>query len=146
LTSSKPVRPPPLPYNSNNPLAATVPKRNRATETGPYVADVAEHGHEHGFHAPELLRILRLVSARTELDQSSLTSLLRNLYPAEKVASDAVLLAVAGLGPGAEKPSAATQAGLVRWVVGVQGVLEEPEFLARVYGLLFNLLDMVSLR
>ena len=83
---------------------------------------------------------------RTELDQSSATTLLRNLYPQGKVANDAVLLAVGALGPGQARPPAATQAGLVRWLGAVQGVMAEPEFLVRVYGVLFNLLDMVSLR
>ena len=83
---------------------------------------------------------------RTELDQSSATALLRNLFPRSRVASDAVLLAVGALGPGPGRPPAATQAGLVRWVGAVQGVMAEPEFLAKVYGVLFNLLDMVSLR
>jgi centromere protein I len=90
--------------------------------------------------------VLRLVTVRSELDQSSVTSLLRNLFPRDKVGSDAVLLAVGALGPGTGRPAAVTQAGLVRWVGAVQGVMEEPEFLVRVYGVLFNLLDMASLR
>jgi centromere protein I len=89
---------------------------------------------------------VRLVSVRTELDQSSVTSLVRNLYPAGKVDSEEILLAVGALGPGERKPSPATQAGLVRWIAAVHQVLVEPEFLLRLYGLLFNLLDMVSLR
>jgi centromere protein I len=110
------------------------------------VEDVAEHGYQYGFDATELERIVRLVSIKTEIDQSSATSLIRNLYPAGKVASHVVLLAVGALGPGQRKPSSATQAGLVKWISAVHQVLVEPEFLLRLYSLLFNLLDMASLR
>jgi len=113
---------------------------------GPYVDDIIEHGYQFGFPTQELRRLVDLLSVKNELDQSSCTSLLKNLYPAERVQSDVVLLAVGALGNGAKKPTSATQAGLVRWLLAVHEVLEEPAFLLRLYAVLFNLLDLLSIR
>ena len=91
-------------------------------------------------------RIVTLLSVKTDLDQTSCTTLLKNLYPAERLPSDVVLTAVGALGNGARKPAPAAQAGIVRWIVAVHEVLEEPSFLLRLYGVLFNLLDLISIR
>ncbi len=90
--------------------------------------------------------IISIITKRNHLDQTSITSLVNNLYPAGKVSSDAVFLVVGGLGQGVTKPSLPTQVSLLRWLIMVYEVLEDPETLSKLYGVLFNILDMISLR
>jgi centromere protein I len=110
------------------------------------VEEISEHGYQYGFKYSELERLLKVVSIKNELDQSSLTTLIKNLYPAERVPSNVVLIAIGGLGQGQTKPSFATQASILRWICNIQQVLEEPELLLRFYGVLFNHLDILALR
>jgi centromere protein I len=93
-----------------------------------------------------LEQLVNVIATKNELDQTSVTNLLRNLYPAERVSSIILLKAVNSLGQSQNKPSAATQAGLVKWISAVHEFLVEPELLLRLYSVFFNLLDITSLR
>ena len=62
------------------------------------------------------------------------------------MSSDVVTRIVNCLGQAKRKPPAAAQAALVRWLTAVHDVLEDGSSLLRFYSVLFNLLDMVSLR
>ncbi|KAF2672513.1 Mis6-domain-containing protein [Microthyrium microscopicum] len=126
--------------------SCNVPSRSRTRNLAPYIEEITEYGFNSGLRASEQRRIIKLVATKTELDQTSCTTLIRNLVPAEKVPSDVILTAIGALGQGSQKPSPASQAGIVRWVTAVHEVLEDPSFLIRLYGVLFNLLDMISLR
>lgn len=86
------------------------------------------------------------MTTRTELDQSSATILIKNLYPAGKVPSEAVCAIVASLGHAKKKPSSSTQAALLRWLSAIHGVLEDHSILTQFYAVLFNLLDMITIR
>ena len=86
------------------------------------------------------------MTQKTELDQSSTTALIKNLYPAQRVADGVVVAVVGALGQGKGKPSPASQNALVRWLITIYDILEDPKILSRLYGVLFGLLDMISLR
>ena len=86
------------------------------------------------------------MARKTELDQTSVTNLIKNLYPAQHVSADAIVTIVSALGQGKSKPSSATQLALVKWLVTVYEIIEDPRTLSRLYGVLFSLLDMISLR
>jgi centromere protein I len=127
-------------------VASKLPARSRATNVGPFLDDVTEHAYHFGLSSDDLRRIVNVLVTKNELDQATRATLVRNLYPAERLPSSVVLAVVGSLGQGSGKPAAATQALLVRWIAAVHDVLEEPAFLLRLYGVLFNLLDLISIR
>lgn len=87
-----------------------------------------------------------IVTRKSELDQTSVTTLLKNCYPAQRVPADVVLAVVGALGQGKGKPSPGTQNGLVKWLTIVHEIIEDPNVLSRLYGVLFAMLDMISIR
>jgi hypothetical protein len=91
-----------------------------------------------------LEQLIDVLTQPNELDQASQGNLIRNLYPASKV-GDGIIVKVV-LGHGRAKPSYATQAAFLKWVVMVYDVLENQKVLSRFYGILFNLLDALSIR
>jgi len=89
---------------------------------------------------------VQIVSRKTELDQTSVTTLIKNLYPSQRVPANVVTTIVAGLGQGKGKPSPGTQNGLVKWLTIVREIVEDPTVLSRLYRVLFGMLDMISIR
>jgi centromere protein I len=89
---------------------------------------------------------VQLACVKTHLDQTSVTTLVKNLYPAQRVPADVVVTIVGALGQGKGKPSPGTQEGLVRWLTIVHEIVENPNILSRLYGVLFGMLDMISIR
>lgn len=125
---------------------SSLPRRSRSTEIGPHVDTINEHGYQYGLSNQDIQRILLVVAKKNELDQTASTTLVKNLFPNERINPGIVLTALGGLGQGAQKPNLATQSSLLRWLCNVQQVLQEPESLLRFYALLFNLLDILALR
>ncbi|KAH8149893.1 uncharacterized protein LAJ45_06045 [Morchella importuna] len=80
------------------------------------------------------------------LDQSAISNIVKVLFPQRKVSEDVVIKIVGCFGQGQSKPSLATQALLLRWLVMVYDILESYTALSQLYGVLFNLLDMITLR
>jgi centromere protein I len=96
---------------------------------------------------PDLLEsLIDLITLPNHLDQASLGSIIRNLYPAGKVNDECVIKVVGCLGHGRTKPSFSAQAGLIKWLVMVYDVLENQKVLSQLYGVLFNLLDSLAIR
>jgi len=120
--------------------------KSRARKISPTVDEICEHAYQFGFPSDEFLRVIELVTVKTELDQSTTTTLIKNLYPAGRVPAEAVYSIVASLGHAKTKPSSSTQAALLRWLLAVHEVLEDHSILARFYAVLFNLLDMITIR
>jgi centromere protein I len=89
---------------------------------------------------------VQLACVKTHLDQSSVTTLVKNLYPAQRVPADVVVTIVGALGQGKGKPSLGTQEGLVRWLTIIHEIIENSNVLSRLYGVLFGMLDMISIR
>lgn len=109
-------------------------------------AVIAEYAYEHGLSAPLVGQLLDALTTRTTLGQSDVTTIIRNLFPAQRVSSTCVINIVAALGIGKQKPSYVTQGILIRWLCNVYSVLEEPSVLARLYSVLWSLLDVMSIR
>lgn len=89
---------------------------------------------------------MHIASVKTDLDQTSVTTLIKNLYPAQRVPADVVVTIVGALGQGKGKPTPATQNALVKWLITVHDIIEDPAILSRLYGVLFGLLDSISIR
>lgn len=83
---------------------------------------------------------------KTLLDQTTITTLIKNLYPSQRVPGDVVITIVGALGQGKGKPSPGTQDGLVKWLITIHEVVEDANVLSRLYGVLFGMLDMISIR
>lgn len=87
-----------------------------------------------------------MVTLPNELDQASITSLIKNLYPASKIPDTIVLKVVGNLGHGTAKSPYGTQAALLKWLVMVYQLLENPGILSQLYGVMFNLIDTIAIR
>ncbi|CEL01691.1 hypothetical protein ASPCAL01270 [Aspergillus calidoustus] len=125
---------------------ALVPARQRYTDAGQLAKQIATFAYEGGVSPAALERLLKLLTRSNALDQGTLTTLVKNLYPSERIASKLVTQVVCCLGPTRNKPSAATQALLLRWLILVYDLLEDRSHLSKLYAVLFNHLDMLSLR
>lgn len=107
---------------------------------------ICRHAFERGLDVDSLRDIVQVVCVKTNLDQTSITTLVKNLYPAERLPADVVVTIVGALGQGKGKPSPSTQDSLVRWLAICHEILEDPNVLPRLYGVLFSMLDMNSIR
>lgn len=123
-----------------------MPPRQRYTDAGQLGKRIAEFAYESGISHEALERLLRILTRINHLDQGTITTLIKNLYPSEKIASKIVTRVVCCLGPTKNKPSPATQALLLRWLILVYDSLEDRTHLSKLYAVLFNHLDMISLR
>lgn len=110
------------------------------------VTAICDHAYQSGLPNKDLQSIIELAREPTTLDQSSITTLIKSLYPAQKIPSYSVSLIVAALGSSEKKPSAATQNLLLWWLGVVRTALEEWNVLEKLYAVLFNLLDMLTIR
>lgn len=113
-----------------------------------YVDTICEYAFRNGLSALTLRQLLDTVtlSATFHLSRPNSLKIIQSLYPASTVSSDLLCLVVSALGRGKAKPSASVQASLVKWIRMVYRVLDEPSILSNLYSVIFNLLDMVSLR
>ena len=126
--------------------AANTPPKSRHTSIKPTVASLVSLAYDRGLLPDVLSELIDLVTAPSHLDQASLASIVRNLYPATRVSRTIVLRVVAALGHGELKPSLNVQAALLRWLILVYHVLETPTVLSQSYQVLFNLLDTAAFR
>ncbi|KAL4793449.1 Mis6-domain-containing protein [Aspergillus venezuelensis] len=125
---------------------AFVPSRQRYTDAGKLGKQIAEFAYESGVPPAALARLLKLLTRSNHLDQGTITTLIKNLYPSERIADKLITQVVCCLGPTKNKPSPATQALLLRWLILVYDFLENRSHLSKLYAVLFNHLDMISLR
>lgn len=123
-----------------------MPVRQRYTDAGQLAKTIASDAYENGIPQDVLGRLLKILTAKNNLDQGTVTTLVKNLYPQEQISSKHVTQVVCCLGPSKPKPSPATQALLVRWLIMTYDLLEDRTHLGKLYSVLFNHLDMISLR
>ncbi len=123
-----------------------LPAKQRTVKASEVVNIICSYAYENGLNPNSLSTIIDLITKPSYLDQSSITAIIKNLYPASKVSNDVVFRLVGSLGSGKGKSSAATQALLIRWLILVYEVLMDSSVLSKLYGVLFNMLDMISLR
>jgi centromere protein I len=110
------------------------------------VKTIASDAYENGLPQSVLARLLKILTTKNNLDQGTVTTLIKNLYPQNRVASKNVTQVVCSLGPSKNKPSLATQALLLRWLILSYDLFQERKHLVKLYTVLFNHLDMISLR
>ena len=108
--------------------------------------DLTSLVYEHGLLPDDLKELVDLITTPSHLDQASLASIIKNLYPIGKVADDIVLKVVGSLGHGQLKPSLAIQSQLLRWLILVYHALRSQVTLSQAYGVLFNLLETAAIR
>ncbi|KAL5339703.1 Mis6-domain-containing protein [Aspergillus crustosus] len=125
---------------------APVPPRQRYTDVRQLAKQIAELAYERGVSHTALERLMKILTNSNHLDQGTITTLIKNLYPSERVVSKLVTQVVCCLGPTKNKPSPATQALLLRWLILVYDFLQDRSHLSKLYAVLFNHLDMISLR
>lgn len=137
----------------NNPLliclsitAAKTPAKQRNIKISGVIDKLCSHAYEFGLSSSPLSKLVDIITLPNELDQASLGTLIRNLYPAGKV-SDAIVINVVGsLGHGKLKSNFNVQAALLKWLVMVYDVLQNQKILSQLYAILFNLLGTLALR
>ena len=110
------------------------------------VNTICQFAQNHGLSNSALGSLLDVLASPARIEQSSQNALLKSLYPAERIPSNLICSVACSLGAGKQKASAATQQGLVKWLVMVCDLLENPTILSKLYSVLFNLLDVFYLR
>ena len=107
---------------------------------------VCDSANENGVSPRELVCVLDLVISHNSLDQTSRGLIIKALFPASTVPSDIVNKVASSLGHGTQKAKAPTQAALVRWLIMVHPLLENPATLSSIYSVLFNMLGRMDIR
>ena len=115
-------------------------------DAGDLAKTIATHAYEGGLPQVALERLVKITTTRSQLDQGTITTLIKNLYPVEVVSSSIVTKIACCLGPNKNKPSPATQSLFLRWLIMVHEFLADRSHLSKLYAVLFNHLDMISLR
>lgn len=126
--------------------ASSTPAKQRTVKLSSIVHVICQHAFEHGLDQDALRYVVQLASVKTSLDQTSVTTLIKSLYPAHYVPGDVVVAIVGALGQGNGKPSPATQDSLIKWLTTVHEIIEDSNVLSRLYCVLFGMLDMISIR
>ncbi|PGH09946.1 hypothetical protein AJ79_05562 [Helicocarpus griseus UAMH5409] len=125
---------------------ASIPPKQRHTNVADLAKSISSSAYESGLPTDLLDRLLTIVAKSKHLGQTTITTLLKNLYPSTRVVPRTVSKVISSFGPGRSKPSPATQALLLRWLILVYEDMEDQSYLSRLYAVLFNFLDMISLR
>ncbi|KAI4651159.1 uncharacterized protein J4E79_009358 [Alternaria viburni] len=126
--------------------ASRTTAKQRTVKVSSIVDVICRYASEDGLDQDALRDIVQLASVKTLLDQTTITTLIKNLYPSQKVPGDVVITIVGALGQGKGKPSPGTQDSLVKWLIAIHEVVENSSVLSRLYGVLFGMLDMISIR
>jgi len=126
--------------------ASITPAKQRAIKVSSTVDVICRHAFGDGLEEDALRAVVQLVCVKTHLDQTSVTTLVKNLYPAQRVPADVIVTIVGALGQGKGKPSPGTQDCLVKWLRAIHDIAEGSNVLSRLYGVLFGMLDMISIR
>lgn len=111
-----------------------------------HVETICQFAYQEGLPASTLRHIIIIVTKPDHLDHQNALRLIQSLYPATQVSSDLVCVVVASLGIGSLKVSTSLQNLLIKWVTMVYEFLEDRSILSSLYGVLFNMLDMSSIR
>lgn len=93
-----------------------------------------------------LRRLLDIITSPKHLSPTNCVKLTKYLYPACKISPDLVYILVSSLGNGQAKPPLYVQSLLLKWLMMVYELLEEPAILSQLYSVLFNLIDLSSIR
>ncbi|KKZ66606.1 hypothetical protein EMCG_07720 [[Emmonsia] crescens] len=125
---------------------ASIPPKQRHTNVADLAKSIASSAYESGIPTHLLERLITIISKSKHLDQTTITTIVKNFYPSERVPPRTISKVISCFGPSRSKPSPATQALLLRWLILVYEDMEDQSYLSRLYAVLFNFLDMISLR
>ncbi|KAI0012779.1 Mis6-domain-containing protein [Xylariaceae sp. FL0662B] len=126
--------------------ASKLTAKQRGSSVKPTIEKLVSLSYDKGLLPADLDQLVDLITTPTFLDQASLGSIVRNLYPATTISDDIVIKVVGCLGHGKLKPSLAIQGGLLKWLVMVYHIIQNQAVLSRSYSVLFNLLDTAAIR
>ncbi|TAQ85633.1 hypothetical protein B7494_g6042 [Chlorociboria aeruginascens] len=126
--------------------ASRIPSKQRSLQISGLVDRVCLKSYEDGLPGASLDQLIDIVTLPNALDQGSRGRLIKHLYPVSSVSDKAVIKVVGALGHGQAKPPYAAQSALLKWMVMVYDVLQDPKLLSRLYGVLFDLLDTIAIR
>ncbi|KAI0023509.1 Mis6-domain-containing protein [Xylariomycetidae sp. FL0641] len=126
--------------------AAKVPAKKRGSNVKPTVETLTSLSYDQGLLPPDLAQLIDMITAPNFLDQASLASIVKNLYPATSVDGDVIVKVVGCFGHGKLKSSLTIQALLLKWLVMIHHLLKDQGTLSRAYSVLFNLLDTAAIR
>ncbi|KAH7318624.1 Mis6-domain-containing protein [Stachybotrys elegans] len=126
--------------------ASKLPPKSRSVDIKPVVANLTSLVYDNGLLPDDLAQLVHLVATPSHLDQASLSAIVRNLYPADRISAEVITRIVGAFGHGKLKPSLNIQAALLKWLVMVYHALETPIILSQAYSVLFNLLDTAAIR
>lgn len=107
---------------------------------------ICQFANQNGLPASALQQLLDLLTQPNPFSEGVLLRLIESLYPASRVAPDLICTIVAVLGHGKQKPSAALQNALLKWLIMIYDILEDDAILSNMYGVLFNMLDVLLIR
>jgi centromere protein I len=127
-------------------IAARIPAKQRVVKITRVIDIIASKAYGHGLAQETLGELVDIITQPNELDMASVTTLIKNLYPAGRVSDEIVLRVVGSLGHGKAKAAFPVQAALLRWLIMVYDFLENQRILSQLYSLLFNLLDTIAIR
>ncbi|KAE8447373.1 hypothetical protein EG329_010787 [Mollisiaceae sp. DMI_Dod_QoI] len=125
--------------------ASKTPAKQRPIKVSGLIDILCSKAYEDGLVVGELDKLVDIVTLPNQLDQGSLGNLIRHLYPVSKVPDSIAAKVIGSLGHGRFKPSYTAQAGLLKWLVMVYDILENPRILSQLYSVIFNLLDTVAI-
>ncbi|KAF8471911.1 centromere protein I [Kalaharituber pfeilii] len=108
--------------------------------------EFTQYAYSRGLPGDSLGGLIDILTTPSKLDQATTSSIIKSLYPRGKVREDIAVKIVGCFGQGQHKPALNIQAHLLRWLVMVYNVLEGYTMLSQLYGVLFSLLDMITLR
>ncbi|KAI5862882.1 Mis6-domain-containing protein [Durotheca rogersii] len=126
--------------------ASKLPPKQRNSNIKPTVQRLASLSYDQGLLPDDLGQLINLVTTPNFLDQASLGSIVRNLYPATTVSDEPIVTVVGAFGHGKLKPSLAIQGALLKWLIMIHHAIENQKLLSRAYSVLFNLLDTAAIR
>ena len=112
----------------------------------PFLDTITTYAENHGLSNAALQTLVDVVKRPNSFDQKGQNAIIKSLYPASNVPSDLICTVIGCLGHGSHKASVSSQQLLLKWIGMVRDYLEEPSHLSKFYSVLFNLLDMMSIR
>lgn len=126
--------------------AADTQTKTKYAVLKPFLDTITTYAENHGLTNSALQTLVELVKRPNSFDQKSQNAIIKSLYPASNVPSDLICTVIGCLGHGSCKASVSSQQLLLRWVLMVADYMEQTSHLSNFYSVLFNLLDMMSIR
>lgn len=126
--------------------AADTQTKTKCSTLKPSLDTITTYAENHGLSNAALQTLVDVVKRPNSCDQKGQNAIIKSLYPASNVPSDLICTVIGCFGYGSRKASVSSQQLLLRWVLMVADYMEQPSHLSNFYSVLFNLLDMMSIR